>query len=387
MSSENEIAALQAARKRPRSEIESSSSASSSSSSTSLPSVPSFGGDRRAIERQTRELINGAAQEGAKETDDSIFERHQKQGGSGMVRKTELDDYKKRKFKYFQDKLAAEKEKDASTSSSPPSSSSSNKTQPSKTTDAADAADAAAAPVRTKRARWDATPVINVAASGAPTTAGSNRWDATPVIQPSATTTTTTGATGRVNRWDATPVIGPTTANAAAVGKKKSRWDETPVGPTTTSTNAFGIQPGATASRFGETPQVFPTASGSNLLNITSVGTAPDPKMNAMQLQAIRYQNDLAYRNRPLTDEDLDRIFPKEGYKILEPPDGYERRNSNLLAAPSSSSSSSSSSSFASDAAKNSGFTIQTESESGLGAAMNVSSSITVSVLLSFGIL
>ena len=77
-----------------------------------------------------------------------------------------------------------------------------------------------------------------------------------------------------------------------------------------------------------------------------------------------------AYRNRPLTDEDLDNMFPKEGYKVLKPPDGYVRRDNKLLAAPSSSSSSSST--FAADAAKKSGFSIQSEAESGLGAAMNV---------------
>ena len=78
-----------------------------------------------------------------------------------------------------------------------------------------------------------------------------------------------------------------------------------------------------------------------------------------------------AYRNRPLTDEDLDNMFPKEGYKVLKPPDGYVRRDNKLLAAPSSSSSSSSST-FAADAVKKSGFSIQSDAESGLGAAMNV---------------
>ena len=78
-----------------------------------------------------------------------------------------------------------------------------------------------------------------------------------------------------------------------------------------------------------------------------------------------------AYRNRPLTDEDLDNMFPKEGYKVLTPPDGYVRRDNKLLVAPSSSSSSSSST-FAADAVKKSGFSIQSDAESGLGAAMNV---------------
>jgi thiazolylpeptide-type bacteriocin precursor len=256
------------------------------------------------VERNTRKLIANAGMEGADETDDSIFERHQKTGGSGVVRKTELDDYKKRKFKYFQDKLAAEKDKEsAASSSSSSSSSSTTSTAPGKTTatDNSTAAGGAAAPVRTKRARWDATPVINSTASGAPTTAGVNRWDATPVIQqPSASSsssTTTTSSTGaeppRRKRWDATPVVGPssTTATDAVVGKKRSRWDETPVGPSVSSgTNAFGGATGAaTASRFGETPLVFPTGlPGSSLLNAPA-----DPKLSIMQLQALRYQKDL----------------------------------------------------------------------------------------------
>jgi thiazolylpeptide-type bacteriocin precursor len=231
------------------------------------------------VERNTRKLIANAGMEGADETDDSIFERHQKTGGSGVVRKTELDDYKKRKFKYFQDKLAAEKDKEsAASSSSSSSSSSTTSTAPGKTTatDNSTAAGGAAAPVRTKRARWDATPVINSTASGAPTTAGVNRWDATPVIQqPSASSSSST----------------TTTSSTGAEPPRRKRWDETPVGPSVSSgTNAFGGATGAaTASRFGETPLVFPTGlPGSSLLNAPA-----DPKLSIMQLQALRYQKDL----------------------------------------------------------------------------------------------
>ena len=383
---DKEIAELQAARKRPRAAMEQppSSSSSSSSLSAALPSVPSFlGGDRRAIDRQTRKLIEGAGQEGADESDDSIMQRHQESGGSGMVKKTELDDYKKRKFKYFKDKMAAEKEKKDATSSS--SSSSSTEASDNKT------ASDAAPPARAKRARWDATPLINSTASGAPTTTGGgSRWDATPVIK----TQTGTGATGvatsqpaRRNRWDATPVNPSTTG--AEVGKKRSRWDETPVAAVSTSTNAFGGASSSSSSssssdsnvsRFGQTPQVFPgapTALGppSNVLN--TAGEEGTTKLSAMQLQAQRNQRDLAYRNRPLTDEDLDRMFPSEGYVILDPPEGYVRKDTRLLSAPdgdsssSSTSTSSSSSSSSSSSAPKSGFSIQNENESGLGEAMN----------------
>jgi splicing factor 3B subunit 1 len=38
----------------------------------------------------------------------------------------------------------------------------------------------------------------------------------------------------------------------------------------------------------------------------------------------LRFQQEIDARNQPLTDDDLDAMFPKEGYTILEPPPSYQ---------------------------------------------------------------
>lgn len=43
------------------------------------------------------------------------------------------------------------------------------------------------------------------------------------------------------------------------------------------------------------------------------------PEQNA----SIRWEKELEDRNRPLTDEELDAIFPTEGYKVIQPPANY----------------------------------------------------------------
>ena len=38
----------------------------------------------------------------------------------------------------------------------------------------------------------------------------------------------------------------------------------------------------------------------------------------------MRWQQEIDDRNRPLTDDDLDALFPPTGYKVLKPPDNYQ---------------------------------------------------------------
>ena len=38
--------------------------------------------------------------------------------------------------------------------------------------------------------------------------------------------------------------------------------------------------------------------------------------MTPEQLQAMRWEQEIDYRNRPLTDEELEAMFPQEGYKV-----------------------------------------------------------------------
>ena len=44
--------------------------------------------------------------------------------------------------------------------------------------------------------------------------------------------------------------------------------------------------------------------------------------MTPEQMQAYNWQKEIDNRNRPLTDDELDAMFP-EGYKVLQPPAGY----------------------------------------------------------------
>jgi len=43
--------------------------------------------------------------------------------------------------------------------------------------------------------------------------------------------------------------------------------------------------------------------------------------MTPEQLQAYRWEREIDERNRPLTDDELEALFPS-GYKILQPPAG-----------------------------------------------------------------
>ena len=111
-----------------------------------------------------------------------------------------------------------------------------------------------------------------------------SRWDQTPLASAAA-------ATPKKNRWDQTPVVA---TGAETPMSKKSRWDETPVGVGATPMGAAGLM----------TPQA-------------AVPMTPE------LASRIRLERELEERNRPLTDEELDAMFP-EGYRILEPPANYK---------------------------------------------------------------
>ena len=39
--------------------------------------------------------------------------------------------------------------------------------------------------------------------------------------------------------------------------------------------------------------------------------------MTPEQMQAYRWEREIDERNRPLSDEELDTMFPKDGYKVV----------------------------------------------------------------------
>ncbi|KAF5571739.1 hypothetical protein FPHYL_179 [Fusarium phyllophilum] len=110
------------------------------------------------------------------------------------------------------------------------------------------------------------------------------RWDVSSAPAEDDTAETGEAAKAKRSRWDQAPAPG------AEVSKKRSRWDQAP------SATPMGNTGLATPAHPSSAP-TLPTTFG------TDIG-----------------------RNMPLSDEELDLLLPgeSEGYKILEPPPGYE---------------------------------------------------------------
>ncbi|KAH9826225.1 Splicing factor 3B subunit 1 [Teratosphaeria destructans] len=123
--------------------------------------------------------------------------------------------------------------------------------------------DAEATKPRTRKRRWDVSAETS-ATNGAVVNGEATNGD----------------SASKKSRWDATP-----TADGEAASKKRSKWDQAP----TTS---------------GATPAVGPATPAQPM-----VGFGTDVS---------------AGRNAPLSDEELDAMLPSEGYRILDPPPGYE---------------------------------------------------------------
>ncbi|XP_039260143.2 splicing factor 3B subunit 1-like [Styela clava] len=222
--------------------------------------------------------------------------------------------------------------------------------------------------------RWDETPGRPKGGEtpGAMVTPGQSTrmWDATPGhATPGATTPGhatpgiggTPSASVRKNRWDETPKTERETPGRnigwaetpradhgdeseripGGTSKRKSRWDLTPAAATPGSQTPGSatpvFTPGGTPSAFTPksgmgTPGSLGTPSLFTPSGVTPMGTkamamaTPTPghlmSMTPEQLQAWRWEREIDERNRPLSDEELDGMFP-EGYKVLQPPAGY----------------------------------------------------------------
>ncbi|CAL5183216.1 unnamed protein product [Lathyrus oleraceus] len=170
------------------------------------------------------------------------------------------------------------------------------------------------APDSTPR-RWDATPTPGRVTDATP--GRRNRWDETPtpgrLVDSDATPGgATPGATPGATAWDATPKL---SGMATPTPKRqRSRWDETPA----TMGSATPL-PGATPAA-AYTPGVTPVG-GVELA--TPTPGALQGSFTPEQYNLLRWERDIEERNRPLTDEELDAMFPQEGYKVLDPPASY----------------------------------------------------------------
>ncbi|XP_073236837.1 splicing factor 3B subunit 1-like isoform X1 [Porites lutea] len=226
-------------------------------------------------------------------------------------------------------------------------------------------------PAKKKSSSWDQAEMSTPSASRWDETPGRAKGSETPGVTPHRPGSETPGATPSTRIWEATPShVTPGHATPSATpgnttpgisSTRRNRWDETPKtergetpGHTTPGhatpgwaetprTDRTGAEtPGATPtpgskrrSRWDETPasQMGGTTPMIGTSGVTPAGAAamqmqtPTPGQMAMtpeQMQAYRWEREIDERNRYLSDEELDSLFPKEGYKILEPPPGYQ---------------------------------------------------------------
>ncbi|KAL5720028.1 Splicing factor 3B subunit 1 [Ranunculus cassubicifolius] len=169
--------------------------------------------------------------------------------------------------------------------------------------------------------RWDATPG-RVGVDATPGISRRNRWDETPtpgrVADADATPAAgaTPGATPAGMTWDATPKIpGAVTPTPK---RQRSRWDETPA-----TMDSVTPMLGATPMLGSYTPGPTPVG-GNDLATPTPSSLAFNGAITPEQYNLMRWEKDIEDRNRPLSDEELDAMFPQEGYKILEAPASYQ---------------------------------------------------------------
>eukprot|EP00002_Diphylleia_rotans_P016267 TRINITY_DN3164_c0_g1_i1.p1 TRINITY_DN3164_c0_g1~~TRINITY_DN3164_c0_g1_i1.p1 ORF type:complete len:1214 (-),score=290.78 TRINITY_DN3164_c0_g1_i1:234-3875(-) len=150
----------------------------------------------------------------------------------------------------------------------------------------------------------------------APTPSGrASRWDST---GGDATPAPSSGGA-----WNETPGHG-SKGDAETPRRTRSRWDEnpTPLGA------SGGATPAQTGAGFGmSTPQYQAMMGGATPKGGFDMMTPNPAMLQAMmtpeQMNALRWEREIDERNRPLTDEELDAMFPPEGYKVLDPPANY----------------------------------------------------------------
>ena len=209
------------------------------------------------------------------------------------------------------------------------------------------------APTTPGHSNWDETPGRKEGETpGGGATPSARMWDATPgAVTPGRATPATPGG-GKKNRWDvSTPKWGDTpkadgmggetpghvgwaeTPRADRSGesvietpgtaKRRSRWDETPqsqrVGGVATpsmsaTTPSMG---GATPSLSSATPNFAKqTPAGAMAMGMMTPSTGARGSMTPEQMQAWRWEKEMDDRNRPMSDDELDAIFPQDGYKV-----------------------------------------------------------------------
>ena len=84
------------------------------------------------------------------------------------------------------------------------------------------------------------------------------------------------------------------------------------------STPLMGSTPSMGTPGMAATPNFSATTpAGALAMNLQTPGTGQLGSMTPEQMQAWRWERELDERNRPLSDEELDALFPQEGYKVV----------------------------------------------------------------------
>ncbi|KAJ3696270.1 hypothetical protein LUZ60_001647 [Juncus effusus] len=171
---------------------------------------------------------------------------------------------------------------------------------------------------KTTSSDWDAPDATPGRISDATPSIRRNRWDETPTPGRSLQDSDATpagGATPAGMTWDATPKLSGLATPTPK--RQRSRWDETPANGGVTPVTPSGATPGV-----AYTPGITPLG-GVDLATPTPNSLNLKGPMTPEQYNLMRWERDIEERNRPLTDEELDSMFPQEGYKILDPPANY----------------------------------------------------------------
>lgn len=159
-----------------------------------------------------------------------------------------------------------------------------------------------------------------------------SKWD-TPLRAPGSTPLGT-----RRNRWDLTPAHEPQSASGSETplrlnGSGLGAGGETPMTNRWVAQTPSRVSPNASpksyASRFGATPSNHSQSKWGQKPDLIGdkdqISTASNPLLaNIASSASQNWQRDTLLRNRPLTNEELDRILPTEGYEIVKAPDGYK---------------------------------------------------------------
>ena len=201
------------------------------------------------------------------------------------------------------------------------------------------------------KSSWDETPGRKEGETpGGGITPSTRMWDATPGATTPGHATPGAATPGKKNRWDMTPKWGDTpkadglggetpghvgwaetprgdraeaiSDTPGTVGKRRSRWDETPQsqrvgGGTPSVISGTPSLLGATPSFGAATPNFSKqTPAGAMAMGMMTPSTGLAGSMTPEQMQAWRLTKEMDERNRPLSDDELDAIFPQEGYKV-----------------------------------------------------------------------